>query len=835
MKRPILWALFFVIAGGAGIYLCDEYHLGLLPLFAAIAAGIAAIAAAIAAEIAAARFRWAPVFIFILFYGIGSFRMFQSLRPANGSVERWVREGAEVTAAGFVRDLSFTQSGQPRVALDARMMIKASDTDNRPSDNRPPDDRLAQKTRMVISAILPEGESVEIGQGLTLTGVLEPLDRARNPGGFDEFLYYRARKIQYKSFASVEKKLEPRATFLFALNRGKSRLAAVYDAILPPVEASVMKSIILGDRADLDQTTQDLYRLAGIYHLLCVSGLHISILSMAIFWILGIFLNKRAAGAIALIALIVYCLFTGAGISTVRAVLMSGVVILGHILFRESDLLSSAAFAAICLILYEPLYILDIGFQLSFSAVIGIAVLSGPMERCLTRVWQRLPACAAGIKKAVSGNLAALCGTLPCLNYHFYLLTPYAFFVNLIILPTAGVLVITGAAAGAVGLFDVRLAAFLSGALYVLLKFYEAVCRFFVSLPFARVLTGSCGPALAVGMAILLLLFAAWWNSPPRLMPRKRICFWAASATFVLLAGWRARPSGLQITMLDVGQGDAFVIQSGGKTFVVDGGGLPNRPPGQNTGATVLTPYLDYIGVTRLDGVFVTHPDRDHIVGVLEMIPEKKIHAVYLAAAITAVKPAAADQSGDFDFYRDIIELTGANAIPVVYLQTGDKIEAGGLAFSVFYPPAPSLNSPLDPNETSLVFMLRRGDASMLFTGDIDAGAEEAILRSEGESAAACSALKLPHHGSKYSNSMDFLRAANPLIALVSTGRGNVYGHPARETLERLETFGIPLYNTAACGAVILRFSRNTIQIQTMLEESGEEFYETAQSQLQER
>jgi competence protein ComEC len=529
-----------------------------------------------------------------------------------------------------------------------------------------------------------------------------------------------------------------------------------------------------------------------------VSGLHVSIISLFIYKLLGLFLDKRRAGVLNLALLIFYCLFTGSGISTVRAVTMAGVVIAGGLLFRDRDLPSSVGFTAVCLLLFEPLYICDVGFQLSFSAVFGIAALTAPIERALVR----LAPVPHLLRAAVSGNLAAILGTLPCLLYHFYILTPYAFFANLIILPTSSVLVGMGAVTGAAGMFSSKTAEFLAGILYLLLRFYQSVCEFFRHMPGSEILTGCCGLPLALLLAAAVLLFAFWFSGKPPQMKARRRLFLLSLAVCAGVAAYHYRRPGFEITMLDVGQGDAFVIRQNSLVFVLDGGGLPNALPGDNTGNRVLEPYLNYLGVSRIDAVFVSHPDYDHAAGILELLPRKQINRLYF--------PCAVDRGSVM--YNDLIAICKANQIPVSYLAEGDMLSMGKMRLITLYP---AYGDAGGGNETSLVLQFFYESAAILFTGDIDSSIEKRL------NFISPTILKLSHHGSKYSNDETFLRETAAAFAIVSAGRRNSYGLPAPETLEHLRHLGIPLYNTAERGAVLLTHQNGGFAVETMIKEGS--------------
>ena len=770
MKRPIIWALIFLCSGiAAGFINKGGWFIVLLFLAALLCAAAICFA-----------YRWPPAAVFFICFICGFLRVGQSL-GTDPEVSQWANS-ENLRLYGYVLESGQTASSRARIVFDIYLIERG-------------DERLP--VRMRILAVLPEGREAAIGDGLVLRGVLSDLDEARNPGAFNEFIFYRARKIQYKCFPDMESIFGHRGSpFNRALSKWRQRVADVYENVLPHEEAAIVRSVVLGDKSGLDETTSDLYRAAGIYHMLCVSGLHISVISLILYRLTGLFIDKRRAGAINLALLITYCIFTGSSISAVRSVLMAGIVIIGEILFRERDVPSSVGFAAVCILLYEPLYICDVGFQLSFSAVFGIAALTAPVDRQLSR-FVMIP---RALRTAASGNLAAILGTLPCMLYHFYIITPYAFFANLIILPTSSILVTMGVITGCIGVFWPSAAEFTAGSLYILLRFYRSVCEFFQNIPAAEVIIGSCGLVLALIMAVTILLFALWSSGRPGQMKTRGYLFFVSLAVCTATALFHYRRPDFEITMLDVGQSEAFVIRQGRWVFVLDGGGLPNALPGRNTGNRVLIPYLNYLGVSRINGVFISHTDYDHAAGIAELLPQKQIDRLYFSNAVER----------DDAMYMALAGACAELQIPVSYLSKGDMIKTDKMCIDTVYP---NSDSQVTGNDASLVQQFFYGGASVLFTGDIDSTVEKRL------EFAVPVVLKLPHHGSKYSNNEEFLRKASPPFAIVSTGRRNVYGFPANDTLERLRNLNIPLYNTAERGAVILTFQKNEFLVKTMIGE----------------
>jgi competence protein ComEC len=316
------------------------------------------------------------------------------------------------------------------------------------------------------------------------------------------------------------------------------------------------------------------------------------------------------------------------------------------------------------LLLYEPLYLFSIGFQLSFGTVFGLVLLTGPTERALAML---------GIKKfrrLLAYNIVASVSTYPILAYHFSYIAVYSIIVNLIVAPTLVILVLIGLLTGLAGLFFSGAALFLAGAVYYILQFYEGVVRTFLSLPGAVWLTGNWGLFVTfASLAVMLAFGYAFSGYGENFRKRKQILYAAVVVLLVCVGFEAADRRRFNITVLDTG---SYVLREGSRTFVIDGGGN-NRLLGLNTGATVLMPYLDYRGAAKADAAFVTDASRERITGLIELAMADRVKVLYVPARLEmetglgARLRAAADRNG----------------IPIYRLNENDIVQSGGLAVEV--------------------------------------------------------------------------------------------------------------------------------------------------------
>jgi len=371
MKRPVLYLLGFLICGiilgvyGSVFLFCLAFVLGLFLCIFLFR-----------------MYRYWPVLFFVLLILPGHWRVGDSLHNhVTYPIE-------DATISGIARDVGITGGGNQRVII-----------------------RLDNGVQ-VMAYIRPYLRWAQLGQAITVTGELHPLAGQQNPGGYSQFQHLRSQKVDSVIWAENVQVGEVRMSMTVALRMMRDRFAAIYDELLPMREAAVIRSMVLGDRADMDRDLADQYRAMGIFHILSISGLHVTILMLAFNKALGLFVEERKCGIIVLIVMVLYCLMTGASTATVRAVTMGGVLVFGKVLQRKYDLVTAVAWACVALLLYEPLFLFNVGFQLSFVAVFGIGILTTPVDRLLAKL--RFPGWGE-FRKGLAVGIAAVRLHIPCL------------------------------------------------------------------------------------------------------------------------------------------------------------------------------------------------------------------------------------------------------------------------------------------------------------------------------------------------------------------------------------------------------------------------------------
>lgn len=640
MKRPILWALGFLILGI--IFGMEGFPFVSFFIFAVVLC-----------VVLYRVYKYWPVIFFALFFLLGAWRVGHSLHSHT----------LEPIAAGFsgvVLDTGYTAGGNQRAVV------------------RGVHPKTGGRVR-IMAYIRPHMPRLQLGQEVTLTGEILPLSRPVNPGGYDQFQHLRSQKIDAVIWPESIETGEVRRSFPVILRQVRDRVATVYDKLLPPREAGIIKSMVLGDRMELDRDLADAYRTMGIFHILSISGLHVTILMVAANKLLALVMNERRAGIIVLVMMILYCLMTGAAVATVRAVTMGGVLVGAKILFREYDLLASVALACIALLMYEPLYLFNAGFQLSFGAVFGIGVLTAPIERLLTklrlplhilasrqicgleRISSVLPAAQAA-RKSLAVGIAAVVSTYIVFAHHFYEIPLYSLLGHLVIAPTAAILLVFGVAVGLIGLIFMPAALLLSGTVYFILRFYETAAVFFSSLPFATLGTGGGNIILSALGTLVLCTFAYSFYSFDEDF-RRRSKFFASAVLLLTIAVFlQTNPPRLQITQLYT-PGAYTVLRRRTDTLII---GAPHGGEG------ALLRYLDKRGANSAS-LLLTHPPRPTDTERLARLMPR-IHTIYLSAHAEGITESLMHTT-----------LAQLNLPPnIIYLQDGDKRIANGITVQVY-------------------------------------------------------------------------------------------------------------------------------------------------------
>jgi competence protein ComEC len=692
--------------------------------------------------------------------------------------------------------------------------------------------------------------SFRYGTRLRIRAKLHPARNYRNPGAFDYEGYLRDNGISVLGSAEATGGIERLPGFSGSRiqlwrTRVHASIVAKIHQLWPASQASLMDAVVLGEESFLRNATRTEYQRSGTYHVLVVSGMNLSILAFAIFWTLRQFRVDPAVAAITTVAVsFAYAFVVGVGPPVWRAALMLATYLGARLLYRERNMMNAIGAAALGVLIADPHSLFGASFQLTFLAVFIIAGIGVPILERTTMPYARglrlLHAASYDLHVApkiaqfrldlrlIANRLARFIGrrvslALPALfmrvairlgellfisalmqaglallmAYHFHRATTMGMPANLTVIPLTQVLMPTAAAA-AVGLGYIS-TALAKPAVWISGLALEGIAGTVHWLGGAQLIGRSIAD-LRVAMPSLAMILASIGAMALAMAAAQiRRARWPAFASVVLLfavAAWIAflpshphfRAGAMEMTTIDVGQGDSILlITPERRALLIDAGGIPQWMHSDfDLGEQVVSSYLWNRGIDHLDAVAITHPHADHLGGMPAVIANFHPRELWIGIdnPVGQLAPivAQAERAG----------------MKVSVKKEGDQFDYGGAHFRMLAPGRDQVTGSMRPNDDCLVFTATFGGTTALLEGDAERPAERRVVEEHPEA----TLLKVAHHGSASGTSADLLATVHPRYAVISVGARNVYGHPRREVLERLQKAGVKTYRTDEEGAV---------------------------------
>jgi len=828
-RRPLLWA---VAAFTAGMAAASSYAPGWMAA-GALAAGVAG-AAAQGGEVRRAA---AAAFLLAAAFAAGAVRFELAERGNVSAIHPAVGEGAQAVVEGVV--VSKPEVDGDRLAFD--LSAAAATVEGR--ESKLPGERIRVYIRLETEAEAERAGALRRGEAAAVAGELRLPSPATNFGGFDYRLYLERQHTFWtlradglsalRRTGEAEGALVPQA--LDYVDRVREHMGAHLEALFTEPTAGFMKGLLLGVRDDLDPEQFRSFSQIGLTHILAISGLHVAIYVGALLWLLGrLPISRERRLELAMAAVPVYVVLTGLSPSVVRAGLMAVIALYAARRRLLKDGLHILAAAALLMLLWEPFYLFNVSFQLSFAVTAGLIVFTPRAMELLRSIRPQPLRSAVAVTVVAQGVSFPL--TIAYFNGFSWLSFPANFLMvplfSFAVLPLGTAALLLSYAVPPVAPWAAYLAEKLTALCFLAVEWmsgWEAASTIWATPP---------GWWIAAYYALLLAATSPGLRSRPSFgRPAAAAC----AALFAALLAYAYAPDALDragyVSFLDVGQGDAILLRTpSGEHWLVDGGGtIRFEKPGEQwkrrsdpfeVGEDVLVPLLKRRGVQSIDALFVSHADTDHIGGlsaVLEHIPVRRIFFN------GTVKAGEASER----FYRIAL----AKGIPMLPMYAGMSIETGGAKAEAIYPLEQGMvRTENEQNEASLVLLATLYSRTFLLTGDIGEAEERRIVESRfkgsafggtpaqpvAESAVArefprIDVLKLAHHGSKSSTSQPWLDAWRPRAAVVSAGRNNMYGHPHPSVLQRLSDNGIPAFRTDVHGEIQFRIESDAWHVRTKL------------------
>ena len=652
--------------------------------------------------------------------------------------------------------------------------------------------------------------ALEEGDRVRLEGQIGPRPRRRNPAQMDYGAYLERQGIG----AVFRVEDETGIAFLAPSRRLDHRLATrvrrhvrrtLGRTVLEAEPRALLLALILADRSDLEDATLDAFRATGLMHLLAVSGLHIGLVGLVLYGLLKPVLGRlgvprrrlevtRASVTLALLA--VYVLISGASVSVVRAFVMVSALVVGHAAERRVDTLNALGLAAAILLIHRPAALFEVGFQLSFGAVFAIVTLA-PLLTSKMPARVRASSMGTAIAGSVATTIAATIGTAPALLAHFGRLPIGGLILNLPAIPLTAVTLGAGLGSVVMAPFDLASRAFgavanLAGA--ALLRGTAVGSQALGGLAYRAFLDD---PFVLAAIASAILA-AAMWRRP---IARRRVLIVVGAC--IAISVWQSVLEGdavpdLEVVFLDVGQGDATLVETpNGRHVLVDAG---VRSPYTDQGERTVVPYLERFGITHLDALVLTHSDADHIGGARAVLEGVEVGRLVVNG-----------RAGESDLWRALIATADSLAVPVQAVAAGDTLEVDPAVRFRVLGPSPGAAS-RSANDASVVLHLEHESVDWLLTGDAEAEGERDLTSAYAPLLRA-DVVKVGHHGSETSSTAALVGAVGrPAYAVVSVAERNRYGLPDEGPLERWAATGAEVLLTSIEGAVWLRSDGKTVE-----------------------
>lgn len=662
-----------------------------------------------------------------------------------------------------------------------------------------------------------EGIYGQVGDGIQLTGSIREFHDYGNPGRMNTVMSNKAKGICGRAMISkYSLVIEPRQENSLArlAEQVRNKYEEYMAQAMPRQDAAAIFAMLFGGYQGIRPELLEAFTVTGIVHILSVSGSHITLMAGTAN-IVGRFLHMspRATAALATGVILFYSLLAGAIPPVIRSALMGILTLLALTAGRERDAQHILGLVALGLLLYSPLWLFDISFQLSFGATAGLLYLAPHLRE---RLRKKMPVFVAD---SLAVTIGAQLSVLPIIAWYFNVLSLSSLLANLLIAPIVEWIIVAGLLAGLLasllpmaGKVVFLLASVVLGLVYEL-------SRWVAALPGSQIYM----PTFSWWGGILYYMGLGWLIIDGEHRKRLMSCVgmgrklrdskgWQAvfllGMLVMIFCCWQmwCNNKEMQVHFIDVGQGDStLVITPHGRAFMVDTGGV--REGSYDIGSRVDVPYLLHYGVQKLDYIFLTHAHDDHAGGVKGILTKIPVGAIGIGH----------EGAGDY------LQAFGTGEIGkikklLVPLQEGSSIELDGVRIDMLYSPeskkVQESHLQATGNEFSNLIRVSYGEASFLFTGDLVAEQEQQVL-ANGTNVAS-TVLKVGHHGSRTSSSQEFLTAVNPGWAVISCGYNNSFGHPHKEILNRLTSCTkAKILRTDQQGAIVFRTDGKSIKVES--------------------
>ncbi len=636
-------------------------------------------------------------------------------------------------------------------------------------------------TRLIVK--VKDISNIEYGNKIKVYGNYSKLRGYKNSGVFQYEDYCKAFNIYGNIKAKEIEKIKVRKNLGYVSYKIRFYIKNKIDNHFNQEEGSLLKGILLGDTENISDEIIENFRASSISHVLAVSGAHISCLIIGISFISNlIFKSTNLKKIIIIFILTIFVFIIGFSPSIIRSFIMVSLILISKLIHKKSNAYLNMVISVFIVLLYNPYYINNVSFLLSFLATFGIIYMHSKLKKRIRIENKILSYIVNIILISVYSNLFIF----PIIAYFFNQVSFSFFITNLFISPIILILEIMGM------IFIISpniFSSLFSSILNIFLKLLILISNIGSKIPFSKILVSS--PSIIE--ILLYYLFIFHMTNRKKYITRKILIILA-----IIVIGGNVCSKFLSpftIYFIDVGQGDSTLIKTKyGKTILIDGGGSDSYDVGKN----VLLPYILNKRIRKIDYMIISHFDSDHIKGLFAVMENLKVENIIISK-----------QYEETDNLKNFEKIVNEKKIRVYIVKQGDEIIVDkDTRIKILWPDENQVtDNPI--NNNSIVAKLIYQDISILFTGDIEEVAEKKIVGKISESELKSTILKVPHHGSKTSSTEEFLEKVNPKISLIGVGENNQFGHPSNITLKKLKSINCKVYRTDEMGEVILQIKSN--------------------------
>lgn len=677
----------------------------------------------------------------------------------------------------------------------------------------------------------------KIGNKIKGQNLITKLEDPTNEGEFNQKNYNRSLGIAFTSYAKELIITDNNVSVVKQkIYETKVKIKEQIGKIFNSKDAGLFSAMITGDKSSIDKIQKKLFSDNGIAHILAISGLHLSILGLALFELLRKRFSVNVSAGVISIFILLYGIFIDAGPSSLRAIAMLYIRFISLCIGRTYDSKNTLYIICIVFLLLQPYLLFNAGFQFSYLAIFALN----------TEIHIRRNSYKKEIK--IPAVITLTLFLFPVTIYHYFTYPLYSIILNLIVIPLMTFVLGFGLVGLLVSFVYIPLGKIIVFVVHIIFIFYDKLCNAIQMLPFHLLWIGK--PSLYVVLYYYVSFFIIVYvcgkfddatndaelvniksddnkhvdvkdiknRNIFDIIPKNKIFRLVLCITLlivsVLVIVKRDR-SDFRMTFIDIGQGDSILVESNDMIITIDGGSSSNTSAGQY----VLVPHIKSRAIKKVDYAFISHPDSDHINAIEYLLNDEEEVIIN-----NLVLPINAKDNEKFDKIKLLAE---ENNVNIIYLKQGDKTELKkGLNIEIFNPNEKAVMNNInkkgkevfDVNDLSLTFKMDYNNHSILFTGDIGKSTISRMVKDRDiTNKLDVEVLKVPHHGSKNSLNEKFYEKLSPKYSIISYGRDNSYGHPHKDTIDVLSKYTNKILKTGESGQIDVYFDKEEINYKTFL------------------